>query len=372
MDLKILLLEDLAFDADLIQRQLKRDNLNFNAERVDTREEFLNALYTFKPDVILSDHALPQFNSLSALELAKKNLPRASFILVTGAVSEEFAVTCIKSGADDYILKNNLTRLSSAILSSLERRQLANENNIVKELNKEIEKKNDELYSLNQEKDRFMGIVSHDLQNHISALMLTLSLLGKHVRDLNEKQWNYVKRLNRSAINMQKLLSDFLTVNRIQRGIINPVYSLVNMGNLVNEIAEGYEYLAKRKDLEINFINKCEESFFRTDMSYLSIIADNLISNALKYSNRGKKVVIKVLKKEGKYLLSVTNSGATIPEEELPLLYKRFQKLSPKPTAGEPSNGLGLSIVKDLVTALYGEISCISKNGKTTFTVSLN
>jgi signal transduction histidine kinase len=371
-ELKILLLEDVQTDADLIVRQLKRDNLEFTTERVDTQDEFTHALGKFKPDVILSDHALPQFNSLAALALAKKANPDAPFILVTGAVSEEFAVTCLKSGADDYILKNNLTRLSTAIKSSLERRNLATENNVVKALNKEIEKKNEELHTMNQEKDRFMGIVSHDLQNHISAMMLTLGMLAKNGENLKKNHRNYLTRLNKSTFNMQKLLSDFLTVNRVQQGVINPVYSLVNLGNLVCEVAEGYEYVAQRKEITVHVSNKCEESFFRTDVSYLSIIVDNLISNAIKYTDRGKNVGIKAYKnkKDGKYIFEVTSEGPTIPQGEMHLLYGRFQKLSPKPTAGEPSNGLGLSIVKDLVAALNATIECQSGDGATTFKVT--
>lgn len=374
MDLKILLLEDVEQDADLIARQLKRDKLSFVTERVDTQSEYVEALNRFKPDVILSDHALPQFNSMAALEIAQAKCPDVPFILVTGAVSEEFAVNCIKSGADDYILKTNLTRLPSAIRSSLEKRQLENENNVIKALNREIEKKNNELENMNREKDRFMGIISHDLQNHISSMMLTLSLFGKNVRsmNMNEKQWGYIKRLNRSVVNMQKLLSDFLTVNRIQRGVIKPLYSLVNIGNLVQEVVEGYEYMAERKNINIQYANKCEDSFFRTDMSYLSIIADNIISNAVKYTHRGKNVEIKVWKDKGKYKLEVENEGPVIPASDMPKLFGRFQTLTPKPTAGEPSNGLGLSIVKDLCDALGANIECKSGTGKTTFMVTFN
>jgi signal transduction histidine kinase len=369
--LKILMLEDVETDADLIQRQLTRDKLKFTTERVDEEQEFIDALGSFKPDIILSDHAMPQFNSMAALQIAQKLAPKVPFILVTGSVSEEFAVNCIKSGADDYILKSNLVRLPNAIRASLEKRHLENENTIIRNLNIEIEKKNEELNYMNQEKDRFVGIVSHDLQNGISAMMLTLSMLEKDTSSINEKQWNYIKRLHRSTANMYKLLSDFLTVNRIQRGVIEPLYSLVNLGNLVQDLVDGYEDVAARKNLKLNYKNSCEDAFFRTDMSYAGIIADNLISNAIKYSPRGKEIDIKVCKKGTWYMLEVKDYGPGIPEGDTAKLYGRFQKLSTKPTAGEPSNGLGLSIVKDLVDSLKAGIQCKSKVGQgTTFTVT--
>jgi len=145
MNLKVLLLEDSETDADLITRQLTRDKLNITAARVDTRDEFVNSITTFKPDIILSDHSLPQFNSLAALEIAQRELPNVPFILVTGTVSEEFAVACIKAGADDYILKSNLARLSSSIKHSLEKRNLETENIIIKRLNAEIKEKNKDI-----------------------------------------------------------------------------------------------------------------------------------------------------------------------------------------------------------------------------------
>ena len=365
------MLEDVAADADLISRQLSRDKIKFISQRVDSEEEFTGAVKGFKPDVILSDHSLPQFNSLAALKIAREEMPNVPFILVTGSVSEEFAVSCMKSGADDYILKNNLIRLPSAIAASLEKRKLEEENIIIRRLNEEIEKKNEELNYLNQEKDRFMGIVSHDLQNHVGSMNLTLGLLKASVNVMSERQQAHIKRLDRSVSNMRTLMCDFLTVNRIQRGIINPLYNLVNMGNLVNEVVDRYEEVAARKNIKILFSNKCPDSYFSIDVSYLGIIVDNLISNAIKYSHKDKKVWVEISKKEKKYVLTIKDEGLGIPQKDMPNMFGRFQRLTPKPTDNEPTNGLGLSIVKDLVDALGASIVCKSKVAKgTTFTIT--
>lgn len=127
---KILIVEDSADDLDLVQRELQRATLKFISHVVKTRHEFSQALQEFRPDVILSDHSLPQFNSIEALQLWKEhqsahniNIP---FILVTGSVSEEFAVQCIKAGADDYILKDRLKRLPASIKNALEKVRLEN------------------------------------------------------------------------------------------------------------------------------------------------------------------------------------------------------------------------------------------------------
>lgn len=113
------MLEDSPSDARLIQHALKQDGLDFEAKLVDTRDAYISALREFRPQLVLSDHSLPSFNSTEALEIAKRLVPTTPFILVTGTVSEEFAVEVIKAGAADYVLKHNLSRLTVSILSAI-------------------------------------------------------------------------------------------------------------------------------------------------------------------------------------------------------------------------------------------------------------
>lgn len=127
MELRILLLEDNSADAELIYHELRISNLQFVSRRVDTKEEFLRELGDFFPDIILADYALPQFNALEALQLLKKANLEIPLILVTGSQSEEVAVSCMKEGADDYILKSSLKRLPSAVTNTLKQKQAERE-----------------------------------------------------------------------------------------------------------------------------------------------------------------------------------------------------------------------------------------------------
>lgn len=120
-ELSILLLEDNEEDAELIVRELRGAGLQVTATRTDTREEFLNHLLHVRPDVILADYSLPQFSALEAFELLREQKVTTPVILVTGSQSEEVAVDCMKQGADDYILKQSLTRLPAAISNVLEK-----------------------------------------------------------------------------------------------------------------------------------------------------------------------------------------------------------------------------------------------------------
>lgn len=125
--IKILHLEDTPSDAELIARVLKKSNLDFQSLVVDNRQEFEDALKNFAPDIVLSDHSLPSFDSSQALKLVRNLTNKIPFILVTATMSEEFAVAALKNGADDYILKDRLQRLPDAILNAMELKKLENE-----------------------------------------------------------------------------------------------------------------------------------------------------------------------------------------------------------------------------------------------------
>lgn len=117
--LKILHLEDIRSDSEIIFRELKKAGILYENLLVDNKEDFITALKEFKPHIILSDHSLPVFDSHEALRIVKEMGIRVPFILVTATVSEEYAVNIIKNGASDYILKDRLQRLPNAVLSAL-------------------------------------------------------------------------------------------------------------------------------------------------------------------------------------------------------------------------------------------------------------
>lgn len=119
-DLRILMLEDVSRDAELVEQELRRAEIGFCARRVDTREGFVRELTDFSPDIVLADYSLPQFTGREALEIVKEGFPSIPLIIVTGSVSEEIAVECIKSGAADYVIKDHLARLGVAVKAALE------------------------------------------------------------------------------------------------------------------------------------------------------------------------------------------------------------------------------------------------------------
>jgi PAS domain S-box-containing protein len=120
-ELKILFIEDVIMDAELNWREIEKNGIAFKRLLVDNRKDFLEGLISFNPDLIISDYSLPQFDGMTALLLRNEHAPFTPFILVTGSINEEVAVECMKTGADDYVIKNNLSRLSPAINNALKK-----------------------------------------------------------------------------------------------------------------------------------------------------------------------------------------------------------------------------------------------------------
>jgi len=119
MTCRILILEDVPLDVELMEREIRGSGIDFISETVDNEKDFVRALHEFNPDVILADHSLPSFDGLSALAIARKQYPEVPFIFVSGKIGEEFAVKALKSGATDYVLKSNFSKVPVAIRRAL-------------------------------------------------------------------------------------------------------------------------------------------------------------------------------------------------------------------------------------------------------------
>ncbi|MFQ5953286.1 MAG: PAS domain S-box protein [Candidatus Omnitrophota bacterium] len=139
--LRILILEDNPTDAELMERELKKEKMEFVSKRVETEEDFIKEIEDFAPDIILSDYKLPTFDGMRAIEIVKKQAPMIPFIIVTGSLSEEVAAECIKAGAWDYVIKEHLVRLVPAIKGAMERKKMAEEKTLAEKAVKESERK---------------------------------------------------------------------------------------------------------------------------------------------------------------------------------------------------------------------------------------
>jgi len=146
--LRILFIEDLPSDVDLAVLELRKEKLIFEYTTVCTRVDLIKALKKFRPGLIISDYMLPSFNGLQALKEVKEFNPEIPFILCTGSINEETAVECIKAGAEDYVIKEHMTRLPFAVKEVLEQQRIQSEKRAAELLLKENKEKLQSIFSV--------------------------------------------------------------------------------------------------------------------------------------------------------------------------------------------------------------------------------
>ncbi|AEI51818.1 PAS domain-containing sensor histidine kinase [Runella slithyformis] len=268
-----------------------------------------------------------------------------------------------------YDAEGNYLVSRSAVFDLRKRKELEA---LLQQQNEGLKAANEALYALNQEKNRFLGIASHDLQNPLTKLYLLADKLEFTGKNLTPLQLKCVHSIRETVEQMTNLVRNLLNFNLIEQGIPIPSYEIINLPLFLPTLLYRFQHLADRKRIALKFECEYTAVLVKTVPSYLTDIIENLLSNALKFSPPDSVVFLRVHSQEAWAEVSIIDVGLGIKPEEMPLLFGKFCKLSTRPTAGENSTGLGLSIVKELITKIEADITCTSDYGHgATFTVKL-
>jgi signal transduction histidine kinase len=366
--LKILLLEDVAAEARLVERSMRSEDLSIILVRVDSRDEFVKALRDFQPDVVLSDHALPQFNSTEALRLCREFSETLPFILVTGTVSEEFAVTSLKQGADDYVLKSNLSRLPRAIRHALRQREAEekkkNAENELRVQNEELMRSNEMLRKTNGELDNFVYSVSHNLRAPLSSVLGIVNV-ARMEDGTNDKF--YFEKIEESIQRLDRTIKDILDYSRNERTEI--ILDEVNLKELFFQQVEKLKYLPGFDEIKITFDLHGGE-LCRVDKYRVGLIFTNLLANSIKYADPAKpeKYIRVETHVTDTLKITIQDNGLGIEKENFGKIFNMFFRGSEKSDGA----GLGLYITRETVQKLNGDISVESEaRTGTTFYISI-
>jgi signal transduction histidine kinase len=364
-ELRILMLEDIEEDAALVDYALKKDKFVFTRVRVDTREQFTEALDSFHPDIILSDHSLPQFNSFEALKICQGKKLDTPFILVTGSVSEEFAVTCLKRGADDYVLKTNLSRLPLAIRFALRQHRYESNRQLQEEV---LRQQNEQLIKINKELDSFVYSVSHDLRSPLSSI-LGLVNIAKLEGFRNPEMLNtYFEMIERSVLKLDDTIKEILDYSRNARGELT--IEEIDVEKMIHNAFSQLQYLPGYDGTKKQ-VNVHNHSALYSDAYRLSVILLNLISNSLKYGDdvKDQKIIqVTATITPAHCTLQVHDNGIGVHSDYIDNVFKMFYRATDRSQGA----GLGLYIAKEMIEKLAGTISITSELGKgTVITISI-
>jgi signal transduction histidine kinase len=209
---------------------------------------------------------------------------------------------------------------------------------------------------LNKLKDHFISIVSHELRTPITSMKLYLSLLRKgKFGEVNLEQDKAIKTLADENSRLSDLITNLLTINRIEANKLVLEKSNFYVDEIIDDL-----YLNFASDKGIKIINKVKRFRVTADKKMMKQVFVNLINNAIKFSDKGKKITISTGRKKNRWFLSVKDNGIGIPDEEIPKLFDKFYQTDNTLTRKNQGIGLGLAIVKNIVELHDGRIDVIS------------
>jgi PAS domain S-box-containing protein len=234
----------------------------------------------------------------------------------------------------------------------------------IKEAEKEIKAKNQELLELNDTKNRFLGIASHDLRNPLYLIRSFCEILkDEGVGGINAKQKELLEKIYSSSNYMRSLVDNLLDISKIESGKIELEMKAQDFNCLVKTQCELNQLLANKKNIQLHLrLKEIPQILF--DENAIVQAMDNFIENAIKFSPSNSHVYILTEKMPEHIQFSVKDEGQGLSQEDQKLLFGEFQKLSAKPTGGEKSTGLGLAIVKKIINLHGGEVGVKSKLGE--------
>jgi len=233
-----------------------------------------------------------------------------------------------------------------------------------------LSRQTEELSKLNKTKDRFMGMVSHDLRTPLTVTSGVASALIEEVKD--EEQLALLRLVGSSSKRMLTLIDDLLDVSRIESGILELHQREVDIAGLIDDAVTDNRLIARVKDILIGEDVPAGIGAVRIDPDRLRQVLDNLLGNAVKYSPAKTTVTVGARLLPDRLELWVQDQGPGIKKSESAVIFHEFIKGGARPTAGEPSYGLGLAIAKRLVELHRGTIRIDSEPGKgTRFTISI-
>ena len=236
----------------------------------------------------------------------------------------------------------------------------------------EQENRNKQVGELVHEKQQLIGLVSHDLKGPFNRIFALIQLLEITSENLTDEQREYMGKMHQIVADGLGMIRNLLDNRRLEDQGIDLSPERLNLATVLGSLVKNYRTLSEKKKIRIHF-NTPAEALVLADKLYLYRIFENLISNALKFSPQNRNIYVTIETKDEKIEVRVKDEGPGISKEDQKRLYQKFQRLSARPTGGESSTGLGLSIVKALVEKMGSELRCESEEGQSTsFIVTLD
>jgi signal transduction histidine kinase len=386
INIHILLVEDSITDVVILNRIFSRANpqkwqithveelekaieISTNNSQLNQDNSQLENCHNRKFDVVLLDLSLPDSIGIDTLKEYRAAVSDIPVVILTGLDNEDLALQAMAEGAQDYIVKDDMTisRLERAIRYAIERGEILNrlresEENTRQALAREQE--------LNQLKSNFVAMVSHEFRTPMTIIRSSVEILEYHGLNLNdERRLKYFLRIQTAIDKMLQLLDDILFINKTELSKIKYQPVALSLKEFCLEIIEINQLSTKNQhEIIFNYQGKCIQ--VEMDEELLNCILTNLFSNSIKYSHPQSKIYFDVICQDNTVIFRIQDQGIGIPPQDQKHLFQNFYRASN--VQNIQGTGLGLAIVQKCVDMHGGKIEMESQMGVgTTVTVTL-
>lgn len=303
-----------------------------------------------RPDLILLDLLMPDMDGFEVCHRVRENPDWADIpiVFLSSADDKGLIVRALETGGVDYITKP----FNQAELVTRVRTHLA------------LKRAHNELKQLAEDRDELLGILTHDLKNHLGGMDMSAQLLRDRTEALADPKLRLMAdNIAHSSSQMLAFVKEFLANASADHGV-QVQTEPVNLSDVAARAVQQHQEAARHKQLLLKIVLPPNGTLVRADPGSLSQVFDNLLSNAIKFSPPGKQIRLTVCPPGARFVeCQVQDEGPGFSAEDKAHMFRRYGRLSARPTGGEPSTGLGLSIVKKLILAMQGELSCESTPG---------
>ena len=386
----ILVVDDDPDDREVIRRHLRHPQRSYAILEAATGAEGLELVRRSAPHCILLDFFLPDMDGIRFLEVLRHGVGAGTGIPVTmlsGQESDEIAAAALRSGAQDYLVKESLTgpALMRAIENAiqkftiqreLEESRLAVElrNRKLEVLRAQLQEKLDELAEATRTRDQFMAVMSHEMRTPLNAIIGYADLLDLEIDGpLTPGQRAQVGRIQVGGRHLLDLINDVLDLARAEAAKLEMDLRPVDLGAVLEEVAELLERQAEEKGVRL-IVDPFSIPLppVHADLQRLRQILTNLIGNAIKFTEEGSVRVHCEVAPDGRLHTQVVDTGIGIDPEVLPLVFSEFYQARGELTREKGGTGLGLAISLRLAHLMGGDIAARSIPGQgSTFTLIL-
>ncbi len=342
MGVKLLFIDD----EDIVLRSSKRIFAGSDHE-IDTApsgDEGLAMAMAKDYDIVVTDLKMPGLGGMEVLKALRRDRPKTTVIIFTGFSSVDTAREALKNGAFDYVPKPfTPDELRSVIANAIEARRDAAGAKMLD----------------------LMAIVSHELKSPLAAVQTTATTLQRgYFGKLEPEQQKIVETIIRNCSYLEDIIRSYIDLSKMEldglgmfkekvpfaSAVVGPVLDMPGVRDNVRRMAVVTELDG--------------DPVIEGDPNLLKILVANLVNNAVKYGAEGTPVRVRLAMKGGELVLAVRNEGVGIPKEDMPRLFKRFERLKQKGTEGVKGSGLGLYISKTVVDKHNGRIWVEGEPGK--------